>query len=251
VIDTHAHLDSCGEAVAELLARARSAGVGRVVTIGSGLASCRVALGICEENAGVVFAALGIHPHQAGDVTREELAELRSLLEHPAAVGVGEAGLDYFRDYAPRPRQRELFEAQVTLAVELGKPLIVHSRAAEADTLAVLTVVPDETPVVLHCFGSPGLLPTAIERGYYVSFAGNVSYPKAEALRLAAARIAPDRLLAETDSPYLAPQRLRGRPNEPANVVDVLATLAAVRNEDKQRLESQIEANARAVFGLP
>ncbi len=251
MIDTHAHLDACAESPSELLARAQVAGVARVVTVGSGLASCRAALAICDAHAGTVFAVLGIHPHQAAEASEEELDELRLLLEHPAAVGVGEAGLDYFRDYAPRPRQRQLFEAQVALAVELGKPLVVHSRSAEADTLEVLTEAPDETRIVLHCFGSPGLLPAAIERGYYVSFAGNVTYPKAEALRLAAARIVPDRLLAETDSPYLAPQRLRGRPNEPANVIDVLTTLAVARNEDEHALEAQIEANARTVFGLP
>lgn len=251
MIDTHAHLDVCGEPADELVARAQSAGVSRVVTIGSGLESCRAALAICEKHEGTVFAVLGMHPHQAADVTAEDLDELRGLLDHPAAVGVGEAGLDYFRDYAPRPRQRDVFEAQVALAVELRKPLVVHSRAAEADTLDVLSAISDQTPVVLHCFGSPGLLPAALDRGYYVSFAGNITYPKAEALRLAAARIAPDRLLAETDSPYLAPQRLRGRPNEPANVTDVLATLATVRGEDDQALEAQIEANARVVFELP
>lgn len=250
MIDTHAHLDVCAEPPSELLARAAARGVNRVVAIGSGLESCRAVLRICEEHEATVVAALGIHPHQAGDVGQPELEELRLLLDHPAVVGVGETGLDYFRDYAPRPRQRQLFDAQAALAVEAGKPLVVHSRAAEADTLDVLDAVADEIPVVLHCFGSPGLLPAAIERGYYVSFAGNVTYPKAEPLRLAAARVRSDRLLAETDSPYLAPQRLRGRPNEPANVVDVLTALAAVRGEDQHRLEEQIDANARTVFGL-
>ncbi len=250
MIDTHAHLDACAEPPSELLARAQVAGVSRVITIGSGLASCRAALAICEAHERVVFAALGIHPHQAAEAGKVELDELRLLLAHPAVVGVGETGLDYFRDYAPRPRQRQLFDAQAALAVEVGKPLVVHSRAAEADTLEALDTVPDTIPIVLHCFGSPGLLPAAIERGYYVSFAGNVTYPKADPLRLAAARIASDRLLAETDSPYLAPQSRRGSPNEPANVVDVLTALAAARGEDQHGLEEQIEANARTVFGL-
>jgi TatD DNase family protein len=251
VIDTHAHLDACAEPPAELLARAQAAGVTRVITIGSGLESCRTALATCEEHEGAVFAALGIHPHQAGDAGAADLRELRRLLEHPAAVGVGEAGLDYFRDYAPRPRQRDLFESQLALAVELGKPLVVHSRAAEADTLAILDQVQGEVPIVLHCFGAPGLLPTALDRRYYVSFAANVTYPKAEALRLAAARVPADRLLAETDSPYLAPQALRGRPNEPANVSQVLMALAETRGEDVRGLERQIEANAAAAFGFP
>ena len=250
MIDTHAHLDACADPAGELVARAREAGVGRVVTVGSGIDSCRAALRICEAEPGVA-AALGIHPHQAGEAVPADLAELRRLLVHPSAVAVGETGLDYYRDYAPPDRQRELFEAHVGLAAELGKALVVHSRAAEADTLAVLAAAPPTVSVILHCFSSPRLLPAALERGWYVSFAGNVTYPKAEALRLAAARIPADRLLAETDSPYLAPQPVRGRPNEPAYVVHVLATLAAARDVEASTLERQIEANAQAAFGLP
>ena len=249
MIDTHAHLDACADPAGELVARAREAGVGRIVTIGSGIDSCRAALRISEEDSGVV-AALGIHPHQAGDAGPADLDELRRLLRHPRAVTVGETGLDYYRDYAPRPSQHELFRAQAMLAAELGKTLVVHSRAAEAETLAVLEEVPGGVPVILHCFSSPGLLPAALERGYYVSFAGNVTYPKADALGLAAARVPAVRLLAETDSPYLAPQPVRGRPNEPAHVVHVLAALADARGEDACLLERQIEANARAAFGL-
>jgi TatD DNase family protein len=164
---------------------------------------------------------------------------------------VGETGLDYYRDYAPRDRQRELFRAQAELAAELGKALVVHCRAAEEDTLAVLEPLPPGQPVVLHCFSSPGLLPAALDRGWYVSFAGNVTYPKAEALRLAAARVPADRILAETDAPYLAPQPVRGRPSEPAHVVHVLQVLAAVRGEERSQLERRIEENAKAAFGLP
>ena len=137
MIDTHAHLDACADPPGALLARARAAGVARVVTIGSGIDSCRAALAICDTEAGVV-CALGIHPHQAGEARPEDLEELRRLLASSSAVAVGETGLDYYRDYAPRDRQRTLFEAQAALAAELGKALVVHSRAAEADTLAVL-----------------------------------------------------------------------------------------------------------------
>ena len=250
MIDTHAHLDACAEPPGKLLRRAREAGVMRVVTIGSGIESCRGALRICEEEEGVA-AALGIHPHQADGAGPDDLEELRRLLAHPRAVAVGEAGLDYYRDYAARDRQRELFGAQAKLAAELGKPLVVHSRAAEEDTLAVLEALPAEACVVLHCFSSPGLLPPALEHGWYVSFAGNVTYPKAESLRLAAARVPDDRLLAETDSPYLAPQAVRGRSNEPAHAVHVLAVLAEVRGVESAVLERQIEENATAAFGLP
>jgi TatD DNase family protein len=249
VIDTHAHLDACAEPATELLARARASGVDGVVTIGSGIESCLAALEIAHLEAGVA-AALGIHPHQAGTACAGDLEELRRLLGDADAVAVGETGLDYFRDYAPRDRQLELFRAQARLAAEVGKALVVHTRSAERDTLAVLETVPTDLPVVMHCFSSPGLLPAALEHGWYVSFAGNVTYPNAEALRRAAARVPAERLLAETDAPYLAPQPVRGRPNEPAHVVHVLETLARVRGEDRQELERRIEVNAVAAFGL-
>lgn len=251
MIDTHVHLDACDGPPAALLERARAAGVRTVVTIGSGLASCRAALALAEAHEGVV-AALGVHPHQAGDARPGDLDELRELLAHPKAVAVGEAGLDYFRDYAPHGAQRALFDSQIALAVELGKALVVHSRAAEEDTLAALAGVPaGGPPIVLHCFSSAGLLPAALERGYYVSFAGNVTYPKADALRLAAARVSAERILAETDCPYLAPQPVRGERNEPAHVVHVLDALARARGEELDALERQIEANAAVAFGLP
>ena len=250
MIDTHAHLDACAEPPSKLMARARASGVHQVITIGSGLESCRIALEISAAEGGV-GAGLGIHPHQAGECGDDDIGELRRLLADPQAVAVGETGLDYYRDYAPRDRQLTLFRAQAALAAELGKPLVVQSRAAEADTLAVLETLPADVAVILHCFSSPGLLPSALERGWYVSFAGNVTYPKAEALRLAAARIPGDRLLAETDAPYLAPQPVRGRRNEPAYVMHVLDQLASARGEDRDELEHRIEANAASVFGLP
>ncbi|MBA2535825.1 MAG: TatD family hydrolase [Actinobacteria bacterium] len=249
MIDTHAHLDACADPPGEVLARARAAGVTRVITVGSGIASCREALAICEREEGV-FAALGIHPHQADEAGEGDLAELRDLLGHPNAVAVGETGLDHYRDYAPRERQRDLFHSQAALAAELGKTLVVHTRAADGETLEVLRESADGTPVVLHCFSSSALLEPALEHGWYVSFAGNVTYPNAPELRRAAAQVGADRVLAETDSPYLAPQPVRGRPNEPANVVHTVAALADARDEDAADLARQIEANAKAAFGL-
>jgi TatD DNase family protein len=250
VIDTHAHLDALDGDAGDALARARAAGVGRVITVGSGIASCCAALELAEREKGV-FAALGLHPHQAGEIGADDLTELEELLAHPKAVAVGEAGLDHYRDYAPRDRQLELFQAQANLAVRLEKPLVVHSRAAEGETAAVLAALPERTRVVLHCFSSPGLLAAALEHGWYVSFAGNVTYPNAAELRMAAAHVPPDRLLAETDSPYLAPQPVRGRRNEPANVLHTLAALAEVRGTDPDELGRAIEANATRAFGLP
>ncbi|MDQ3865506.1 MAG: TatD family hydrolase, partial [Actinomycetota bacterium] len=203
MIDTHVHLDACG-APREVAERARAAGVERMITIGTGLPSCRDALAIAEREDGV-FAALGIHPHQAGDVLDADLDELRALLAHPKAVAVGETGLDHFRDYAPRDRQADLFRAQAALAASVEKPLVVHTRAAEPETVDVLGDVDAAVPVVLHCFSSSRLLEPALEHGWYVSFAGNVTYPRASGLRRAAARVPAERLLAETDSPYLAP----------------------------------------------
>ena len=247
MIDTHAHLDGCAEPPATILARARSAGVDRVVTVGSGIDSSREALTIAEAEPGV-FAALGIHPHQAGGEEANRLPELRRLLEHGQAVAVGETGLDFYRNYAPHDAQRGLFERQLELACELGKPVVVHSRAADGETAATLAGF--DGIVVLHCFSSPALLPVALERGYYVSFAGNVSYPKAGELREAAARVPADRILAETDSPYLSPQPRRGRPNEPANLVHTVVALAEARGEDADELAARIDANATAAFSL-
>ncbi len=248
MIDTHAHLDGCEEPAAFLVERARAVGVTRIVTVGTGIASCRAALEIAEQEEGV-WAALGIDPHQAGGPDAERTADLADLLEHPCAVAVGETGLDYFHDLAPRAAQRVLFERQLDVARAAGLPVVIHTRDADADTAAVLAGFPGT--VILHCFSAPGLLATAIDRGYYVSFAGNVTYPKATALREAAALVPADRILAETDTPYLAPQALRGRRNEPANVLHTLAVLATARGDEIDVLEAQIDENASAAFALP
>jgi TatD DNase family protein len=248
VIDTHAHLDGCDEPAAFLVERARAVGVSRIVTIGTGIASCHAALAIAEAEEGV-SAALGVDPHQAGGADASRLGELVELLAHPSVVAVGETGLDYFHDLAPHTAQRALFDRQLELAASKGLPVVIHTRDADADTAAALSTFPGT--VILHCFSAPGLLEAAIERGYYVSFAGNVTYPKATALREAAAAVPPDRILAETDSPYLSPQPLRGKRNEPANVLHTLAVLAGARGEAIAALESQIDRNATAAFGLP
>jgi TatD DNase family protein len=247
VIDTHAHLDACADPPGELVARAREAGVERILTVGTTVEGCRTALALADELDGV-FAILGIHPHEAGSVGEDDVREVRRLLEHPKAVGVGETGLDYYRDYAPRDAQHELFERLLAVAADTDKPVVIHTRAANADTLELLRGFDGD--VVLHCFSAPALLPEALDRGWYVSFAGNATFPKATDLRLAATQVPPGRLLAETDSPYLAPQPRRGRPNEPAYVVHTLAALAQARREDPRELAARIEANAAACFGL-
>jgi TatD DNase family protein len=247
VIDTHAHLDACAEPASTLLARARSAGVGRVVAVGSGIDSCRAALAIAEAEDGVA-CALGIHPHQAGGEEAGRLEELRMLLSDPRAIAVGETGLDFYRDYAPRAAQVRVFTDQLEIAAELELPVVVHTRAADDATAELLAGFGGT--VVLHCFSAPPLLPVALERDYYVSFAGNVTFPKATELRDAAARVPAERILCETDCPYLAPQPLRGRPNEPANVVLTVAALAAARGETIEALAAQIDQNATRAFAL-
>jgi TatD DNase family protein len=247
VIDTHAHLDACDEDAGELLIRARAAGVTRVVTIGTGIDSCRAALAIADAHEGVT-AALGIDPHQAATVEAERIDELRELFARPSAVAVGETGLDGYYGADTLREQLGLFEAHLELAEALGLPVVIHSRAASVETAASLASFPGT--VILHCFSEPDLLDPALERGYYVSFAGNVTYPKADALREAAARVPADRILAETDSPYLAPQPVRGRRNEPANLTHTLAVLAAERGETASELERLIDGNAGRAFGL-
>jgi TatD DNase family protein len=247
VTDSHAHLDACAEPSA-VIARAAAAGVSRILTIGTGIDSCRSALALAQERKGV-YAALGIDPHQAATPEAARLDELRELLAHPKAVAVGETGLDNVKRYATSAEQRRLFNAQLVLAEELGLPVVVHSREAAVETAAALEGFAGN--VILHCFSSPDLLTTALERGYYVSFAGNATYPKAGELRDAAAAVPDDRILVETDSPYLSPQPVRGRLNEPAHIVHTIGALAEARDEEPSQLAAATHANAATAFRLP
>jgi TatD DNase family protein len=247
VTDSHAHLDACAEPDA-VVARAREAGVARIVTIGTGVESCRRALELAEAHDGV-FAALGIDPHRAATGEAARVEELRPLLAHPKAVAVGETGLDGHHGAETLREQRVVLDAQLELADSLGLPVVIHSRAASEATAAALE--PFRGTVILHCFSEPDLLEPALERGYYVSFAGNATYPSAEPLRAVAARVPADRILVETDAPYLAPQPVRGRPNEPRNIGHTMVALAEARGEDPDHLAARTDANASAAFGLP
>jgi TatD DNase family protein len=240
VIDTHAHLDALDDP-ASAISRAREAGVEQILAIGSGLDSTRATFAIAEGQEGVSVAA-GVHPHQAADGE-----PLDGLLDE-RIVAVGEIGLDFYRDYAARDVQRQVFAAQLELAQQHRKPVIIHSRAADDETAAALEQF--SGTVVLHCFSSPGLLPVALERRYYVSFAGNVTYPKAAELREAARAVPAERILVETDCPYLAPQPVRGKRNEPAYVVHTVASLAETRGDAPDELARRIDDNAAAAFGL-
>lgn len=244
MIDTHAHF---GDDADDVLARADAAGVTRAIAVATTLAGAHSALTLADAHDGV-YACLGIHPHEAGGEEAGHVAEIRALLDHPKAVAVGETGLDYFRDYAPHDAQQRLFESLLAVASETHKPIVIHTRAADEDTLAQL--VAHDGAVILHCFSSPALLEPALEHGWYVSFAGNVTYKNAYELRAAARRVPADKLLAETDSPYLAPQAVRGQRNEPAFVRYTVEALAALREVDADELAAQIDANATEVFAL-
>jgi TatD DNase family protein len=243
VIDTHAHLHASADPPQHLVERARAAGVDRILEVGAWPESWTDVVEFCGATEGV-FPVLGIHPHGAGDAQPGELGRLGSL----KPVAIGETGLDYYRDYPPHEAQRQLFQGHLAIAEELGKAVVIHCRAADADVARALADF--DGTVVLHCFSSPGLLEPALERGYYVSFAGNVTYPNADELRAAARAVPADRILAETDSPYLSPQPRRGRPNEPANVVHTVASLAETRGEEQNELAARIDENASRAFGL-
>jgi TatD DNase family protein len=249
VIDSHTHLDLCEPPDAELVEAAVEAGVSRIVTVGTTGASCRAALAATEDFP-QVYAAIGRHPNYANGFDDADLAELEALAAHPKCVAIGETGLDYYRDYAPRSDQERAFAAQISLARETGKPLVIHTRAAEDDTLRMLSEHADGVRVILHCFTMAGRIEECLSHpDWFVSFAGNVTYPRSEALRLAALRVPAERLLVETDAPYLSPQAVRGKPNQPAHVAHTAQALAVERRVPYDELEAAIERSAADVFG--
>jgi TatD DNase family protein len=249
VIDSHCHLDACEPPDAELVARARAAGVVRLATVGTDGPSMARALDAASSHDEVV-AIVGRHPHESEGFDARALEEIEAAAGHPRARAIGETGLDYYRDYAPRDDQLRTFEAQLELAARMRLPVVIHTRAAEDDTFAVLRGHGSGLPaVILHCFSAPERLDECVERGYYCSFAGNVTYPKATGLQAAARALPSELLLVETDSPYLAPQRLRGKPNEPANVTHTARFVADLRGVSYEALERTVETNAEGIFG--
>jgi TatD DNase family protein len=244
VIDSHTHLAFCDQPDSALVATARAAGVGRIVTVGTEPSSCAQALAAAEEFDGV-YAAIGCHPNNA-ELLDE--AQLRRDAAHPRCVAIGETGLDYYRDGAPRDIQQRAFEFQIELARELAKPLMIHTREADDDTLALLHSQAEGLRVVLHCFSMVDHVAACIDAGWWLSFAGNVTYLKNTAIAAAAAAVPLDRLLVETDAPYLAPKSRRGKPNEPAAVVETATFIAAQRGIAYEELEAALEATATALF---
>ena len=249
MIDAHTHLDMVEAAgIAEPVAAARDAGLTRVLTVGTDPDGCRAAVAAAEADP-EVFAAVGHHPNAAGSFDEDALALLRELAGHPRVRAVGETGLDYYRDRAPRSAQAEAFAAQIALARETALPLVIHTRDAEEDTLATLARDADGVEVVLHCFSMPDHLGECVARGWWISFAGNVTYPSATALADVAGRVPLERLLVETDAPYLTPQPRRRERNQPAFVVHTARFLAARRGMAYEELDAALEANAARLFG--
>jgi TatD DNase family protein len=248
VIDSHTHLDRAPGTDAELVEAAREAGLRRILTVGTDSASCRAAIAAAEAHE-EVYAAVGRHPNDSTGYDDAVTEELRALAQHPRVRAIGETGLDDYRDYAPRPDQERAFSAHMRLARETGKPLVIHTRAAEDDTIAMLDREAQGLEVILHCFSMPDRLDECLERGWWISFAGNVTYPKAQDLAEAAQRVPLDRLLVETDAPYLTPQARRKERNQPAFVVHTARFVAERRGIAYEELEAAVEANAARLFG--
>jgi TatD DNase family protein len=248
VIDSHTHLDLCEAPNSELVERAVAAGVTRLLTVGTDGHSCRAALAAAEDFP-QVFAAIGRHPNYATGFDDADLAELTGLAEHPRCLAIGETGLDFYRDYAPRADQERAFAAQIALARATSKPLVIHSRAAEDETLDQLAREADGVQVIMHCFSMPDRANECLERGYVLSFAGNVTYKNAASLAEAARAVTDDSLLVETDAPYLTPQAVRKHRNEPAFVVHTVAFLAELRGTTAEQLGDAVERTAARVLG--
>jgi TatD DNase family protein len=248
-VDTHCHLFLMEADPGQVVSAARREGVGRLVCVGIDPQTSRRSAELAESFRGV-FGTAGMHPHTASDFDRRAGAAVEELLADPMVVGVGETGLDYYRRLSPPEDQRRAFRTHIALSRETAKPLVVHVRDAWEDALAILEQEGAER-VVLHCFsGDEAVVKEAGARGYFLSFAGNVTYPNAEGLRAAVALVGEERLLAETDSPFLSPQSRRGTENSPTNVLLVLQAIAESRSLDLDRMVQVTTDNALRAFPL-
>ncbi len=250
-IDTHTHLNHprLHRRLPEVLERARGAGVVGMVVVGYDVKSSRLAVEIAGACPGT-WAAVGVHPHDARTLDREMMEALRDLASNRGVVAVGETGLDFYRDLSPRDRQLEAFNMHIGLARELGLPLIVHCRQAQEEMLEVAGQG-GAAGWVWHCFdGTPEQARRAVELGMWIGFAGTVTYRSSESIRQAAAEVPLERMLLETDCPYLSPEPRRGRDNEPANVALVAEAIAGARGMETQRITRACADNARRAFRL-
>lgn len=256
MVDSHAHLGLCEAGDAELVAAARAVGVARILTVGLDEDSNREAIAAAQAHD-PVFACVGRHPNSAAGFDEAAAADIEELAGRSAVAAIGETGLDFYRDRAPRDDQHRAFAAQIGIARRAGKPLVIHVRNgagagddAVAEAFEILAAEAGGVTVILHCFSAPpARVAEAAGHGWLCSFAGNLTYPKATELREAARLVPEELLLVETDSPFLAPQPVRGKPNQPANVVATAEHLAEVRGVDYAQLERAVEANAARAFG--
>lgn len=248
-LDSHCHLDLLDTPVPQVLAEARSAGISRVVTVGYNLASSQWAAR-CAAEHGDVYAAVAIHPNETSAAAGDALAEIAGLASLPQVRAIGETGLDYYRDWSDHDVQRDWFRAHIGLAKQTGKALVIHDRDAHADVLRILAEEGAPRQVVFHCFsGDEQMVKVCAGAGYFMSFAGNVTFASAGPLREAARAVPPGLLLVETDAPYLTPVPYRGRPNAPAMIPYTVRCLAEVRGADPAELGAQIMLTAERVFG--
>lgn len=253
LIDTHAHVQASAFDAdrAAALERAQAAGVVRIINVGYDLPSSRASVELARSYS-QVYATAGIQPHYALSTSPEDLDELRDLLALPKVVALGEIGLDYYHDRAPRPAQREFFAQQLALAADVGLPIVIHSREAHADTVEVLAEARFALPIVMHSFsGDWDYASACLELGAYLSFSGPLTFPKSTDLHDVARRAPLDRLLIETDCPYLSPHPFRGKRNEPERVALVAERLAALRGMPLDELADSVWRNACTVFSLP
>ena len=252
MFDSHCHLTDgrFDEDRAAVLAAAFSAGVTRMVTVASDLADARAAAELAGGHPGL-WSTAGVHPHEVSEAADADLTAVRELAAtHAEVVAIGETGLDYFYDHSPRALQRRWFEAHMDVAADLDLPIVIHTREAEDDTIAVLRNAPDSVRKVLHCFtGSMKLLEVGLDEGCYVSFAGIITFSKFDG-QDAVRAVPEDRLLAETDAPYLAPVPRRGKRNEPAFVTHVMSALADIRGQDVEAVAEATAENAERFYAL-
>jgi TatD DNase family protein len=252
LVDTHAHLaDPCFDADRPaVLEKAGAAGVTAIIAVGADLASSEACVKLAA-TADSVWAAVGVHPHEAGGLNEDGLEALRLLARRERVAAIGETGLDFYRNLASREDQRRAFEAHLALAAEMNKPVVIHARQAYDEVLGMLEPWAGQLRPVLHCFGGDeNHLRRALDLGCMISFAGTLSYPKADGLRVLAAQVPLERLLIETDCPYLSPQQVRGRRNEPAFLAYTAAALAQVRGLSLEDLAEITSANAEDAFDL-
>ncbi|MCL4441335.1 MAG: TatD family hydrolase [Firmicutes bacterium] len=251
--DSHAHLDDrkYGQDRHEMLMRAREQGVSNIINVGYDIPSSQRSVALAEKYD-FIYAAVGIHPHDAADCGEDGLDKIRKMASHPKIVAVGEMGLDYYRNLSPQDTQQQVFRQQIRLAVDLGKPIIVHDREAHGDVMKILKEEKaDQARGVLHCFsGSMEMARECLKMGFYISIAGPVTFNNARKLQEIAVEIPIDKLLIETDAPYLTPEPHRGTRNESSYVVYVGRCIAKLRNIPVEELAAATTANAKILFGI-